>query len=153
MTSRLVFISTICFLLLKTWPINIFYLICLASRGKESTAPKPKDAAGAPLDYSDIPHTQIRKVPPALPISLTLHSMIIKFIGIFWKAFSVMWWYFTLCSAFFYILSLFVTLFCNNIYRLAYVLETQKYCNRFLVFIICFISSFSIFKLEPYLLD
>ncbi|CAK9324710.1 unnamed protein product [Citrullus colocynthis] len=34
----------------------------LASRGKESTAPKPKDAAGAPLDYSDIPHTQIRKV-------------------------------------------------------------------------------------------
>ncbi|KAG7036425.1 Dihydrolipoyllysine-residue acetyltransferase component 3 of pyruvate dehydrogenase complex [Cucurbita argyrosperma subsp. argyrosperma] len=35
----------------------------LASRGKESTtAPKAKDAAGAPLDYSDVPHTQIRKV-------------------------------------------------------------------------------------------
>ncbi|XP_004146813.1 dihydrolipoyllysine-residue acetyltransferase component 2 of pyruvate dehydrogenase complex, mitochondrial isoform X2 [Cucumis sativus] len=34
----------------------------LASRGKESTAPKAKDAAGAPLDYSDLPHTQIRKI-------------------------------------------------------------------------------------------
>ncbi|XP_022998168.1 dihydrolipoyllysine-residue acetyltransferase component 2 of pyruvate dehydrogenase complex, mitochondrial-like isoform X1 [Cucurbita maxima] len=35
----------------------------LASRGKESTtAPKAKDGAGAPLDYSDVPHTQIRKV-------------------------------------------------------------------------------------------
>ncbi|XP_022980586.1 dihydrolipoyllysine-residue acetyltransferase component 2 of pyruvate dehydrogenase complex, mitochondrial-like isoform X1 [Cucurbita maxima] len=35
----------------------------MASRGKESTtAPKAKDAAGAPLDYSDLPHTQIRKI-------------------------------------------------------------------------------------------
>lgn len=78
----------------------------LASRGKESTAHKAKDAAGAPLDYSDLPHTQIRKVPPALPISLTLNSVIIKFIGIFWQAFCVMWQYFTLCTAFVYLLSL-----------------------------------------------
>ncbi|XP_023527702.1 dihydrolipoyllysine-residue acetyltransferase component 2 of pyruvate dehydrogenase complex, mitochondrial-like isoform X3 [Cucurbita pepo subsp. pepo] len=35
----------------------------MASRGKESTtSPKAKDAAGAPLDYSDLPHTQIRKI-------------------------------------------------------------------------------------------
>lgn len=35
----------------------------LASRGKESTtAPRAKEAVGAQLDYSDIPHTQIRKI-------------------------------------------------------------------------------------------
>lgn len=52
--------------------IVIFFMVMLttlqwsllASRGKESAAStaKPKAAAALDLDYTDIPHTQIRKV-------------------------------------------------------------------------------------------
>lgn len=44
--------------------LTIFYLQNVASRGKEMPvgAPKTKVGTAPGLDYTDIPHTQIRKV-------------------------------------------------------------------------------------------
>lgn len=45
-------------------PLTIFYVQNVASRGKEMPvgAPKAKVGTAPDLDYTDIPHTQIRKV-------------------------------------------------------------------------------------------